>query len=88
MIIHGLVSNDVPVSEVVISICNGDGAECKKERNTERKRKRKRLVEETQNILHVMCFSYSVLDGIKKILSLCCMGPNCHLERTTEIGGI
>jgi hypothetical protein len=39
MMIHGLVSNAVPVIEVVISICNGDGAECKKERKTERKRK-------------------------------------------------
>lgn len=29
--IHGLVSNDVAVIEVVISICNGDGAECKKD---------------------------------------------------------
>jgi hypothetical protein len=61
--IHGLVRNDVPVIEVVISICNGDGAECKKERKTERKRKR--LVEETQNSLRVVCSSYSVLDGVK-----------------------
>jgi hypothetical protein len=39
MMIGGLVSNAVPVIKVIISICNGDGAECKKERKTERKRK-------------------------------------------------
>jgi hypothetical protein len=45
-------------------------------------------VEETQNSLHVMRSSYSILDDIKKMLSLYCMGRNCNLERTTEIGGI
>jgi hypothetical protein len=57
--INGLVSNDVPVIEVVISMCNGDGVECKKGRKTERKQKKKKA--SGRNAKQYSCYMFFIL---------------------------
>lgn len=51
--IHGLVSSDVAVIEVVISICNGDGTECKKD---------KKKKASGTNAKHSSCYVFFILN--------------------------